>query len=155
MRRGYTLIELMITLGVVVVLSAVVTVGLFGSRSQADLKDATQQAAALLREAQSDTMAQEGGVSWGVHFENATATPPFYALFSSSTYSTATVVSYYRLPASVAYATATLAQGAWVNVTFSSPSGAAAASATIRLYSRNTAAFSSTIYIAPTGAISY
>lgn len=99
-------------------------------------------------------MAQEQGVSWGVHFANATNTAPFYAFMASSTYSTATVVGYYRLPPSISYLTSTLASGAALDVTFSPITGAASASTSIGLFAVGQA-LSSTIRISSSGATSY
>lgn len=147
--------ETMIVLAIIAILSTAALTNFFGSRNKADLDGVTQQIAALLREAQSDSMAQSQGVSWGVHLENPTTATPFYSLFASSTYSTSTVVGYYRLPASVGYLTSTLAQGSAINITFSALNGTASASTTIRLYSRNAASLSSTISVASSGAVIY
>ncbi|MGC9599357.1 MAG: prepilin-type N-terminal cleavage/methylation domain-containing protein [Minisyncoccia bacterium] len=156
LRAGFTLIELLVTVALFVALIALLsTANLFGSRNKADLNGATEDIAALLREAQSDSMAQEQGVSWGVHLENATATTPFYALFASSTYAKSAIVGYYPLPSSVAYVTATLASGAAINITFSQVTGAASVATSVGLYSRGTASLSSTISVASSGAVSY
>ena len=154
-KKGFTLIELVITIAIIAVVAIIGTVSLFGAQHKATLTGTVQQIAALLREAQSDSMAGENGTAWGVHFENATTTAPFYALFSSSTYSPQAVVGYYRLPASVGYATSTLPVGAVVNIIFSPITGAASASTSITLYTLGSAAFSSTISIASSGAVSY
>lgn len=153
MRRGFTLVELLVTAALIVVIGVVALVNLGGKRNDTNVVAAAQQVATLLRQAQSDSMAQEGDVSWGVHFANSTNTTPFYALFSGS-YATGTIVGRYHLPATVAYRTSTLASGATLDIIFSQVSGAASASTSIGLYMPNTA-FSSTISVASTGAVSY
>ncbi len=156
LRAGFTLIEIVITIALLAALIVLLnTANLFGGRNEADFNSATKNIAALLREAQSDSMAQEQSVSWGVHLENATATTPFYALFASSTYATSAIMGYYPLPSSVAYATATLASGAAIDITFSQITGTASVSTSIGLYSRGTASLSSTISVASSGAVSY
>ncbi len=155
MEKGFTLIELLVVMGILVALSVITVVNLAGKRTDTDLVSATQQIATLLRQAESDSMAQEGGASWGVHFSNSTSTAPFYALFSGS-YATGTVSGQYPLPPTVAYVTSTLASGATLDVSFSQITGAASASTSIGLYMpKENTAFSSTISIASSGAVNY
>ena len=156
MKRGFTLIELILVFGLMLAISAVSFAILSGRKTNTDLTATTQQIAALLRQAQSDAAAQEGDAPIGVHFANATNTRPFYALFTTS-YSTATDVgSPYQLPPTVAYQTATLAQGATLDVIFSPISGFSSVSTSIGFYMpKESTAFSSTISIASSGNVSY
>jgi hypothetical protein len=100
-------------------------------------------------------MAQKQSVSWGVHLENTTSPAPFYALFSSSTYSASVIMGSYPLPSAVVYDTSTIAVGASVNITFAQVTGLASVSTNIRLFIPNQSALSSTISVASSGAISY
>ncbi len=153
MKRGFTLVELLIVIAISVIVGVVAILNISQRRADIDLTTAAQQIATTLRQAQSDSMAQEDGLSWGVHFANTTSPAPFYALFKGS-YATGTV-SQYSLPPTVAYQTSMLAPGATLDVTFSQISGAAV-STSIGLYMPNeNSAFSSTIYVASTGAVSY
>jgi prepilin-type N-terminal cleavage/methylation domain-containing protein len=155
MKKGFTLIELLVVVALFLILGAVVVVNLAGRRVDTDVVATTKQIATLLRQAQSDSMAQEGGISWGVHFANNTSGRPTYALFKGS-YSTSTIVGQYLLPTSVAYQTSTLASGAALDIIFSQITGAASASTSIGLYMPNeNTAFSSTISIASDGEVSY
>ncbi|MGD1003606.1 MAG: prepilin-type N-terminal cleavage/methylation domain-containing protein [Minisyncoccia bacterium] len=155
MEKGFTLIELLLVLALMIVAGVVVFMNLGSRRIDVDLVATTQQIGTLLRQAQSDAMAQESDVAWGVHFSNATSVP-FYALFKTS-YSTTTVAGGpYRLPPTVAYATSTLAPGATLDVIFSSISGTASVSTTVGLYMpKENTAFSSTISIASSGSVSF
>lgn len=130
---GFTLIEMMIVVGIIVVIGAVIGISLVGRRATTELTSTTQEMVALLREAQSDSMAQSQGASWGVHFANTTNTTPFFALFKTS-YSTSTTVGYYTLPATVQYATTSLAQGNTLDITFAQITGIPSATASITLY---------------------
>ncbi len=156
MRKGFTLLEILLVLVLILVVGVVAFANLGSRRTDADRVATTQQIGVLLRQAQSDAMAQEGDTAWGVHFFNATTTAPFYALFQTS-YGTSTVVGgLYRLPPTVAFTTSTLASGATLDVIFSSITGVASVSTTIGLYMpKESAAFSSTISIASSGSVSF
>ncbi len=154
MRKGFTLMELIIVFGIIVAVSAWLFADLGGARNNADLTSTTQEVVTILRRAQSDAMAQASDAAWGVHFENATATAPFYALFTG-TYAASTTVDRYMLPPTVAYETSTLASGASLDVIFSPLTGAASVSTTIGLFMpRESAAFSSTVSVASSGVVS-
>ena len=124
--------ELLIVLGFVVILSIVVLPSLYGRRSRIDLDNTTRQIVALLREAQSRSMAQASSTSWGVRFENSTTTTPFYALFATS-YATGTRIGYYRLPPSIRYATSSVAEGGFLDITFAQITGLPSTSTSIIL----------------------
>jgi type II secretory pathway pseudopilin PulG len=155
-KKGFTLIELIIVFGIMIAISVVAFASLAGKKTNVDLTSTTQQIATLLRQAQNDAMEQENNVSWGVHFANTTNTPPFYALFTTS-YSTSTIVGNpYQLPTTVAYQTSTLASGATLDVIFSQLSGMSSVSTSIGFYMpKQSSAFSSTISISSSGSISY
>lgn len=150
---GFTLIELIITLGIFILLGGIVFINIAGRRSETDLFDTQEQIAAVLREAQSNSMAQKNGVAWGVHFDNSTTTAPFYILFFTAYSATTTVGGNVPLPASVSYNTSTLASGATLDVIFSQLVGNTT-STSVGLYMPKQS-FSNTITIASSGAVSY
>jgi len=155
-KKGFTLIELITTIGILIVVGAITFASLGSRKSTTDITATDQQIWSLLRQAQVDAMEQEGNAAWGVHFANPSGTTPFYALFQTS-YSTATVVGgLYRLPPTVAFVTSTLASGATLDIIFSSITGASSASTSIKLYMpKQNTAFSSTISIASSGTVTY
>jgi prepilin-type N-terminal cleavage/methylation domain-containing protein len=155
MKKGFTLVELIVVIAVMIAAGIIAFVGLGSRKAESDLSFTTQEIATLLRQAQIDSMNQEGDVPWGVHFVNSTGTAPFYALFTTS-YSTATVVgNQYRLPPDIAYTTSTLASGATLDVIFSPISGVTSATA-IGFYTvKQVQVFSSTISVTSSGAVSY
>lgn len=119
--NGFTLIEVVTVLVIVVVLGIFIVPNFFKSSRDANLKNTGTQIVALLREAQSRATSQTQGSAWGVYFSNATTTAPFYALFSGTTYSSATTIGYYALPPNVCYGN--IGQGSSFTVTFSQVSG--------------------------------
>lgn len=154
MRRGYTLIELLVVIAIIAIIAIARYYAVGSQANLADLKDTAKQVEALLRQAQSNSMAQSQEVTWGVHFANATNTTPFYSLFETS-YTTGTVVGTYALPATVSYMTSTLGVGSSTDVIFSQISGIASASTTIGLYLTRQPSQSSTVSVASSGEVSY
>ncbi len=151
--RGFTLFEVVITVAIVVILGVVAAVSLTGKKSSSDLSSTVAQVTALLREAQSRSVTQTQGASWGVHFANATNTAPFYALFSGL-YSPTTTTDYYRLPTDVAYIPSMLPAGGTVDIVFSQVSGLASTSTIIGLYNTAQPSLTSGINITLLGTIS-
>jgi len=147
------LAEMLIVTAIVVILLLISLVSLVGRRNQTSLTTTVANMAALLREAQSKSVFQASSTSWGVHFENADA--PFFALFETS-YSSSSHSGYYALPVWVDYATSSIAQDSWAEVTFAQLSGAASGSSSISVYVlQSNPVISSTITISPAGAVSY
>ena len=151
---GITIIELVLVIGLVAILGTIFLVNLQGRKSQTELTTTAQQMAALLREAQSRSVAQSSSTIWGVHFENSTSTTPFYALFAG-TYSVSSHAGYYRLPSTVGYATSSIASGASKEITFTQITGTASASTSVSIFSVADINQSSTISVASSGAVSF
>ncbi|MEK7547139.1 MAG: fibronectin type III domain-containing protein [Patescibacteria group bacterium] len=154
-KKGMTVIELVMVIGIIGVVSLLTTTSLVGKRGQTDLTNTAQQITSLLREARARSVSQTSSTSWGVHFENSTTTP-FYALFYSSNYGSSTVIGHYKLPQTVAYDSSSISPGSSTNITFSQISGNASASTSVRIYLVKSGVFDSfTIGVASSGAVSY
>lgn len=152
-KKGFTLIEVLLTVAIMAILAVIAVVSLNGKKNSNDLSSTASEVTALLREAQSRAVTQVQDASWGIHFSNATATAPFYALFYSS-YGPTTTVDYYRLPSDVAYVSSTLPVGESLDVIFSQISGMASASTTIGFYNIAQSSLPSiSIAVALSGAI--
>ena len=149
------MIEILTVLALAVVISLVILSNLLNSRSRFNLDNTTRQIAAILREAQSRSVAQQNGAVWGVHFDNVSTTP-FYALFQNS-YSSSSEFGYYRLPSGTVYSTSSIAKGAIKEITFSQISGlpSASTSVTISLMAASISMSSSTIFISSSGLVSF
>ncbi|MGC9968459.1 MAG: prepilin-type N-terminal cleavage/methylation domain-containing protein [Minisyncoccia bacterium] len=135
MKKGFTIVELLIVIGIIAIITTVSVLTLFNWHSTAVLTSTTKQIGALLREAQSNTMAQNQGAAWGVHFDNTTSTAAFYSLFYTfnGTYASSTRVGQYPLPAGICYATSSVNVGSSTDIIFSGISGQPSASVTIML----------------------
>ena len=149
-RRGYTLVEILIVLALMVLFGSVAGVSLFGRRNETDLDVATKRIVTLLREAQSRAVSQNSDTGWGVHFENGN--PAYVVLYSNSGHAT---TSYYVLPAMVVYATSSLPSGNNREVDFNRPDGTVPNPTSIVLNLLHSPDHSVTITIGAQGTISY
>ena len=155
MEKGYTLSEMLIVMGIIVILALVSMTSFVSRRNQSQLTSTASTMAGLLREAQSRSVAQESSTSWGVHFENSTTTSPFFALFASP-YASSSQVGHYSLPAWVGYVSSSIRAGSYAEVRFAQISGAASGSSSIAIYLlQGNPLISSTISISSVGSISY
>ncbi len=68
---GFTLIELMVVIGITVILSTVVFFNLIGYESRRDLELTGKRVAALFRDAQSRSVTQESGRAWMVNISGS------------------------------------------------------------------------------------
>ncbi len=152
---GFTIIELVLVLGIIVLLSTVSFIALSGRKSKTELDSVAKQMVSLLREAQSRAVSQSNSTSSGVRFSNGTSTSPFYASFVGVAYSTSTERGHYALPSDMAYATSTIPSGTSTDVVFSQISGAVSTSTSIKIFLTSQPDSSSTITISTAGAISY
>jgi prepilin-type N-terminal cleavage/methylation domain-containing protein len=152
MRRGFSMIEILLVLGITAVLATAAAINLQGRKSSAELTTTAGNIVSLLREAQSRSMSQASSTAWGVHFENGTSS--FYALFSG-TYSTSSREAVYSLPAALQYVTSTVASSRYIEMTFAQISGLASGSSSVAIARKSSPSSSSTITLDPSGAISY
>lgn len=155
MRKGYTLPELLIAIGIILILGLVSLAGFVNRRNESELDATASRMAALLREAQSRSVSQDSGASWGVRFDNGeSGAGAYYALFSVP-YTTSSLSGQYPLPAWVKYVTSSIAAGSHAEITFSQISGLAAGSSSIAIQLTQKPQSSSTISVASSGAVSY
>lgn len=153
--RGFTIFEILIVIGILAVASGFIILNLFGYRRYQDLNLTTQEIAAVLRNAQNRSMAQEFGVPWGVHFEGGDGASGgnFYKLFSGQSYATSTIYSTAVLRPSVEFSDPSVGSGK--DVFFKAVSGLGDANSQIRVSLKGSPSVSSTIYIYANGRIDY
>ncbi|MEK7641277.1 MAG: type II secretion system protein [Patescibacteria group bacterium] len=99
-KNGFTLIEILVVLGISIILATGGFLSLWNLKKHQALRLAAESMVAFLRDAQSRSATQEGGLGWGVHFENS-ADRDSYWLFSGS--ATDDAVEKVVLPAAVEY----------------------------------------------------
>lgn len=85
MRKGFTLIELLIVLGVLVALSLAGILSMPVFRSKQALLSVTEEVVEALRNTQSRSIAEEGGMRWGVRITNSVSDDQ-YEIFHGASY---------------------------------------------------------------------
>jgi prepilin-type N-terminal cleavage/methylation domain-containing protein len=154
-RKGFTVVELVLVLGIVAVVSVVSFVGLTGRKGTVQLEGVVKQMGSMLREAQSKSLSQVSGTTWGVVFDNTTTSEAFYGSFSGASYTSTSSTSYYRLPTNIHYATSTIPAGSKRTIYFSQLSGLPSTTTSIGVFIDTPGSPSSTISVNPSGAISF
>jgi prepilin-type N-terminal cleavage/methylation domain-containing protein len=159
-RRGFTLIEILIVSGIVVVVGFFTTTTVYGWREHKTLSVTAEQMATLLREAVSSAVQQKEGADWGVQFHNDVASPPasYFAIFQEDALGSRVEISRHPLPASVKYDETFFSSGQDKYCTFAQITGQvedASDCDEVKIFLTQNAEASSTIRIAETGAIAY
>lgn len=100
-RWGFTLLEIVIVLGILTILS-VTGVGFWQSfRVQSDMDAAARNATDMLRRAQNNSITGENFAAWGVHFESSSNS--FMQLFSGTDWAGGTRYDYFPLSSGVQF----------------------------------------------------
>ncbi len=151
--KAFTLIELLIVIGITAIISVVAFMNLFGYRGAQDLDLAVREIVMSLRNAQDRSISQESGNRFGVHFENPAGADDFYDLFSGTTYATGTIIAKSALRPTVQFSDP--ASGISKDVLFSPVSGLPSVSTTIIISLKRDASVSKTIIVNTNGNISF
>ncbi len=152
--QGFTLIEFMIAVGLLIIVMLITVPTLFGQRNKSQFDGTVKEITALLREAQSKSVSQALGTTWGVHLRYDPVNVSFFALFNGTTYTGTNSAGYNRLPPGVEYISSTLGVSNMKEILFSSLDGATA-STSFRLYMTSRPEISSTISVASSGVVNY
>lgn len=151
---GFTLIEILITIGIIAVVSTVGFLSLFGYRGRQDLDLTTQEIVITLRNAQDRSISQEIDAGrFGVHFENPSSAEDFYDLFSGTTYATGTIISKNSLRSTMQFSDPT--SGNNKDVIFTPVNGLPNASTTITISLKRDSSILKNIIINTNGRINY
>lgn len=118
-KGGLSLIELLISVALLMILSALLFPFFGNFRRAKELDETAREVVFLLRRAQALAENNASSTEWGVHFENPTSSPPFYSLISITTPTTTEEIHY--LPQSLDFTDP--ADGAGRNIVFTKGGG--------------------------------
>ncbi|MBZ9569857.1 prepilin-type N-terminal cleavage/methylation domain-containing protein [Patescibacteria group bacterium] len=82
-KKGFTLVELLVIVGILVILAAISAPALRFFQRESDLANSTEEIINTLRFAQNKTLASEGASQYGVYFDSTTS-PHQYTLFKGT-----------------------------------------------------------------------
>ena len=85
MKRGFSLIELLVVIGIIVILMVLAVPSYYFFQKQSDLTSSTEEIINTLRLAQNKALASEGASQYGVYFDQTT-TPHQFILFKGGSY---------------------------------------------------------------------
>jgi len=99
---GFTLVELLIIIGILIILIAIAVPNLRFFQKESDLNNSAEEIINTLRLAQNKTLASEGASQYGVYFDNLTS-PYQYTLFKGINYASRdnSFDEIHKLPSSV------------------------------------------------------
>jgi len=101
-RLGFTMIELMVVLAIVVSLSITSFVAFSNVSSGKSVKAALDEMEALVTAARRKSISQENGARWGIHAENTTSSKRM-VLFSGISYASGTPSNFYSMKRNVVF----------------------------------------------------
>lgn len=140
-RRGYTLIELLIGISILLMLSSIAYASFRGLDGRLRLEAAASDVLRTIEEAQTKTVSATDDTSYGVHFATGQ-----YTMFPGTTYDSANVENKtYSLPSGITITQINL--GGPVDVVFERVRGTASASGTIVLATTSSPAVTRTVSV--------
>ncbi|OGG43391.1 hypothetical protein A3G50_02490 [Candidatus Jorgensenbacteria bacterium RIFCSPLOWO2_12_FULL_42_11] len=152
MKYGFTIIELLIVIGIVVIVAVAGFLGLYSFRGEKYLDLTSQEIINVLRDAQDRSISREEDGHWGVHFENSAGGDNFYELFKGASYADSVKYSRFSLKPSIKFNDP--ASGANTDIIFQPITGWPNTPTTIKISSKNDSSKNTTIVISANGLIS-
>lgn len=150
---GFTLIEVLTVVGILVVLTAMAVPAYHYFQAESELLNTTEEVITILRLAQNKTLASEGASQWGVFFDKS-ASPHQFVLFKGISYPSLDPVfdEVHGLPASVEIYEISLVGGG-EKIIFNRLTGETAQTGDIVLQLKTDPAKTKTVYIEQSGKV--
>lgn len=155
---GFTFIEVLIVMGLVSVLLVMGIMSMLSYIGKQNLESEARAVIALMRDAQSKSMAQEADSRWGVYISNQSdPTRDFYVLFQEASSSPDEVpgVTIERKTVRANIEFGSPVEGATTSILFAKISGLPSASTTVVIQKGNDSSDQKTIYISGNGKLDY
>ena len=151
--RGFTLMELLVTMGITVVLGGVAMSNYLNYKASSILDGAATELLGTLRDAQQRSVSQDQQSAWGVYINAVANDNDYYELFSGNSYASGTVVSRANLPSGLKFLLPP--QGSTMEIDFAKSTGLPNAAALITIASVSDSSLAKTINVnGTTGLIS-
>ncbi len=152
-KGGFTLPELLVVMGIMILLFGIGSSNYFGYRNKKFLESSTVQIVTDLREIMERSRSQQSGSQWGVRFTNPSGDAnDYYEIWSGDTYASGTVASKIPLPSSVVLSAPPSSSS--TDIIFSKATGLPTATFTIVMIT-SSGSGTSTIDISSAGVINY
>ena len=94
MRNGFTLIEFLIAVAILVIVSGAGLIGLSRYKGGQDIELSMEEIISVVRDVQKRSITEQDGKQWGIRFVNASSS---YEIWSGSSYASGTVDKLYSL----------------------------------------------------------
>jgi prepilin-type N-terminal cleavage/methylation domain-containing protein len=150
-KKGFSLIEILIVVGIVVLIASFGALNLFRYQHLSTLKRSSEAIVIFLRDAQSRSINQYNGQRWGVRFVNPVSGSGFYEMFSGGFYASTSVVTRVILPRKLQFFLPS--SGSSSTVVFDNLTGLPNTMLTINLGIVGNSVISSTIIVQSNGLI--
>ncbi|MBI1961037.1 MAG: prepilin-type N-terminal cleavage/methylation domain-containing protein [Candidatus Liptonbacteria bacterium] len=147
LRGGFSLVELIVVMAIMILISGIVFTNLFSSGQQQKLDAERDRFASALQDARARAIAQEEGSQWSVYVDGQT---DMYAVFAGADYGSGTTTDTLYLPVGMEIVSPT----GTTTVAFTKGSGTTTA-ATFVIGRTADQSSSSTISVSAGGAIAY
>ncbi len=156
--NGFTLIELVVVIGVVAILASLVLMFSYGIKIKKDVDSSIDSLAAVIRNAQQKSITQEEMTRWGIYLEANTVTKKyFYSLIKTSK---TNIIARYQIPIALEFDVSlldSLGSGLYEKeITFTQVDGLPGSSdIAIKIRIANDPSSAKTITISSNGTVSY
>ncbi|MEK7462902.1 MAG: type II secretion system protein [Patescibacteria group bacterium] len=137
--RGFTLIELIITLGIAVILGGVSMSSYFGYQSQQGVDGASSELLGTLRDAQQRAKSQDNSSAWGVYINAVSGAYDYYEVYYGANATTSKIT----LPTDVEFSAP--AQGATLEIVFAKSTGLPSSAGPATIISKRSSSISESI----------
>jgi type II secretory pathway pseudopilin PulG/sugar lactone lactonase YvrE len=141
--KGLTLIELLITMGIVIILAGIGASSYFGYQTQQSVDAVASELLANLRDVQQKAISQDQGSAWGVRINAVSDDNDYYEIFYGNNYVSGTVSSRVTLPSDVEFLVP--AQSNTMEILFAKSTGLPASDYVITIASIRDSSVSKTI----------
>lgn len=153
LQKGFTLAELIISIAIITVISAIGFANLGGRRDKQEVNLEAEKIVAYLREARERSIAGQDNSSWGIYFVNVANGNDYYNLFKGLSFSSDTIVETHFLSPKVQLLIPPV--NSTTDVIFNKELGNINTPKSITIQSVISPEFSSTIEINTLGQINY